>query len=520
MDRVFNEISLQKEFELRSKLSLITNSLKLYDKISLIFLLCRIPYGGLKVMDLIFKETNSFERNNIFFNWLIEQNIFKCDDWQEKFSEHLSIIQNYFAAEILGYSKDILEKKFLPKQNLYSHSVLPIRKVLYNLCEALTQKDFNFMVQTIEKTHNSVVPSSNSAGVKYLEYMLLLWSEEGVINLYEDKDITVSALLSFLNLNGPTNFAMDIATVAENVNNQLLRKRAYLNADISLPEVYSVIDENNLGFCIIINEKVFSNPILTTRFGTEKDVERLTEVFTVFGLNIRVYSDLTYEQLIEKLGYYAKSIEENHSVFILIILSHGSENLIYTSDSQAVDMNTIEMIFQAEICPNLIGKPKIFIVQSCQGEKWQKILKKLEDSDICCDSSIPSTSAQEVVTGPQRGDSMIAWSTVQGFASFRDKFNGSWYIQELCKELWRFGDISDLVEIFTRVNNNLRSKVHNGQFMVPSMLLSLRAKVKLPYLKENKIKGKKLMFERLVFEKYFREFIKSNSQLHTGKFFH
>ncbi|EEB19430.1 caspase-8, putative [Pediculus humanus corporis] len=514
MDNPFLKEGWEKDYELRSTLSEITNRLKLWDQISLIFLMCKSPEYALITMKLLFKETSHSSRNNLFFNWLMEQNIFQNDSWKILFSEFLTIIQHYQSIKLLGYDKNEMKKKFLPKNNLKADSVSNIRKLLYNICEDLDKEDTRRLIEAMDlKNEIDYHNDDDEKGFKYLEYKFLLWSKYRVINLNPDENINLDALIKVLKSINFSNYVPGIEIIVEQSNINLIRNSIVIKSDFQHSECYPIIKKNNLGYCVIINEKVFTDSKFDTRWGTEKDVERLVEVFSNYGFDIRIHYDLTFDELITTLEFYTRAIDKNHSAFILIILSHGSENVIYTSDSQAVDMNTIEMVFQAEICPNLIGKPKIFIVQSCQGEKWQKMCMENENGNILRDGIIASKQKEEIFMGPQRGDSLIAWSTVQGFASFRDKYNGSWYIQEFCNELWRFGDVADLVEIFTRVNNNLRRKVYENQFMVPSMLLSLRAKVKFPHVEKNKQNAKRKILERIIFENVFEEFLLKNGDL-------
>ncbi|KAK6641006.1 hypothetical protein RUM44_012705 [Polyplax serrata] len=509
------EVRWKERYELQLKLSEISSYLLLFDKVSIIFLLCKSSEMGLDMISSMLKEDNVKERNNLFFRLLLEEKLFTIDSWQEKLLEVLAITQNYKSTTYLGYNKDQIKEKYQPKNDFKVFTVSAVRKVLYNLCESLTADETKKLVSMMNNEGCVSIEECDKDCLQYLEYNLLFWSKKGIINLDESRNINLEALISSLTSLKYNSFVESLELVVEKMNCHLLRQKfnEELQSKVQEFEYYPIFAESNVGYCIIINEKVFTNPMLTTRWGTGHDVVRLKEVFTALGFDVRVHSDLTFDGLIEKLEFYGRSIHPEHSAFVLIILSHGSENIIYTSDSQAVDISTIEMAFQAEICPILIGKPKIFIVQACQGDRWQKLfVKSKEQDDTFCDSTTASMDKQQfLTTGPQRGDSMIAWSTVQGFASFRDRHNGSWYIQELCNELWKFGDVMDLTEILTRVNNNLRNKIYNDQFMVPSVLMSFRAKLKFPYLRENEEKGRRSLLERLIFEKLFREFLEENA---------
>lgn len=57
----------------------------------------------------------------------------------------------------------------------------------------------------------------------------------------------------------------------------------------------------------------------------------------------------------------------NYGCLVICLLSHGTENAIACADGQLVNINELQYKFLYESCPSLYGKPKIFIVQACQG---------------------------------------------------------------------------------------------------------------------------------------------------------
>ena len=57
--------------------------------------------------------------------------------------------------------------------------------------------------------------------------------------------------------------------------------------------------------------------------------------------------------------------------FVLCIMSHGAAGVIYGKDNGKVDIDhDIIKQFDGKNCPYLAGKPKIFILQACQGGKF------------------------------------------------------------------------------------------------------------------------------------------------------
>ena len=56
--------------------------------------------------------------------------------------------------------------------------------------------------------------------------------------------------------------------------------------------------------------------------------------------------------------------------FILAIFSHGAKGRIFGIDGRDVKIEAIKEAFDGKHCKSLAGKPKLFIIQACQGSEY------------------------------------------------------------------------------------------------------------------------------------------------------
>jgi caspase 6 len=54
--------------------------------------------------------------------------------------------------------------------------------------------------------------------------------------------------------------------------------------------------------------------------------------------------------------------------FLCVFLSHGEGSHIYTYDTK-IEIQTLTGLFTGDKCQSLVGKPKIFTTQACQGDQ-------------------------------------------------------------------------------------------------------------------------------------------------------
>lgn len=168
------------------------------------------------------------------------------------------------------------------------------------------------------------------------------------------------------------------------------------------------------------------------------------------------------------------------------ILSHDLMSYVHSRDTK-YPLQMIWSYFTDENCPTLKNKPRIFLIQACQGSKTDPGMRLVSKRSMTTESdcievgldSVPlEKRRQQPMTMAQRGmsidetdgvpyepikvkpilpqkDFLIAYASLPGFYSFRNTLNGAWFIQTLCKEFDEREDHYDLMKILTLVNQTV-----------------------------------------------------------------
>lgn len=127
------------------------------------------------------------------------------------------------------------------------------------------------------------------------------------------------------------------------------------------------------GICIIINNKIFSN--MNEREGTDSDAVALQQLFTYFGFYTSRYNNLTSSQMRRLFKDVAAKDHTNFDCLLVAVLTHGTKGKLYGTDGKLVPVEEITELFSGNKCPSLTGKPKIFLLQACRGERKDKGVK-------------------------------------------------------------------------------------------------------------------------------------------------
>lgn len=219
------------------------------------------------------------------------------------------------------------------------------------------------------------------------------------------------------------------------------------------------------GYCVIFNNFDFSKArknvpklhSIKDRDGTDLDEEALRNTFSELHFEVVPCKDVTAKQICEILKKYQCMDHSDKDCFICCILSHGDKGIIYGCDGQEAPIYELTSYFTGLKCPSLAGKPKIFFIQACQGDNFQKGIVVETDSEEK-DAYLEMDSYQRRNI-PDEADFLLGMATVNNCVSYRETGRGTWYIQSLCQSLReRCPRGDDILTILTEVNFEVSSK--------------------------------------------------------------
>ncbi|KAB1279310.1 Caspase-8 [Camelus dromedarius] len=261
----------------------------------------------------------------------------------------------------------------------------------------------------------------------------------------------------------------------------------------SEPETWSEVyrmESKPRGYCLIFNNYDFSVArkdvpklhSIKNRNGTDLDAEALSKTFSDLHFKVVEFKDSTAKDIFENLQQYQGLDHTDKDCFICCILSHGDKGIVYGSDGQEASIYELTSYFTGSKCPSLLGKPKIFFIQACQGDKYQKGIAIETDSEQK-EAYLEMDSSLQKRYIPDEADFLLGMATVNNCVSYRSTVEGTWYIQSLCQSLReRCPRGEDILTILTKVNfevSNKDDKKNMGKQM-PQPTFTLRKKLFFP----------------------------------------
>jgi hypothetical protein len=239
------------------------------------------------------------------------------------------------------------------------------------------------------------------------------------------------------------------------------------------------------GFALVIVNEEFKPPT-ERRKGAHVDREKIVNFcnlanFTVndiSGLNLSSAEkrqlkftaegrletqDLTAAEMSDIFRIISKADFRPYDAFICFISSHGNVGGICGRDNNFVSLN--EILRPVKICATLVGKPKLFFTQCCRGTN--------KDTGIV--GVVPDQSY--TITVPSEADILVSCSSVDGYESYRDEAEGSWFISTLTKALIDNADNMNLMDILTIVHEMVAKFEIDGWKQMPCVISTLRMAV-------------------------------------------
>jgi len=291
------------------------------------------------------------------------------------------------------------------------------------------------------------------------------------------------------------------------------------------------------GLALIVANEKYQNGVQDERIGSDIDRKNLTALFENLGFGVEQKLNLSKRQLLQTLAEFAE--DERHAtadMMVLIVLSHGWEGVIFTSDGLKVELERVFEQFNNQGCPKLKGKPKFFIMQACRGST-----KDFGTFDPAPDVSSPGTTPT-TTTGPEippprrrrtRGDALahspstsagaggdalpyqlsprgdrrvghldlssarptwedmvIAYSTLPGFISNRDHETGTWFVQSLVEVFMNHAADYELVDLLRMTSQRL-SQFENESREKQTCNIEMRGLYKRLYFNPQKFAKKR-----------------------------
>ncbi|XP_070158551.1 caspase-1 [Polyergus mexicanus] len=207
------------------------------------------------------------------------------------------------------------------------------------------------------------------------------------------------------------------------------------------------MNHSKRGIALIFNQEFFTTAHLKRRFGTNVDCDNLINTLKNLGFEVNDVHNSTHGDIVKQLERVADMDHSDHDCLIIAVLSHGELGRIFAYDT-SYKADCLWQHFTADRCPTLAGKPKLFFIQACQGDRLDPgvTLKERTETD-----GLPSATYRI----PSQADFMIAYSTIPGYFSWRNTSRGSWFIQALCSELRENGTRYDLLTLLTFVSQRV-----------------------------------------------------------------
>jgi len=201
------------------------------------------------------------------------------------------------------------------------------------------------------------------------------------------------------------------------------------------------------------------------------------------SFDVILFKDLTAKEIRYQLEYFASRDHTDEDCFACCILTHGEHGQLWGTDAR-FPVDLMFNHFLGDACPTLAGKPKMFFIQACQGDKL--------DHGMTVYSSDSVDSSAGFYSIPTHADFLIAYSTLPGFYSWRNTQDGSWFMQAVIRVLSEYHLDLDLLTMLTIVNHqvayykqsNATTPEFNGKKQVPCITSMLTRRV---FLRPKKI---------------------------------
>ncbi len=219
-------------------------------------------------------------------------------------------------------------------------------------------------------------------------------------------------------------------------NNEANRYDEYnMHYDIGRPPGYAVLLGNDREY-----------PADPDLLPVMKDLGLMNDVLHSCGWKVSPiagHPDMTLKQFDAMFNPILFSDFDQYSCFMFYYTGHGNSKGLLLSDGCCKPY--VDIVRRVSLIDSLVGKPKIFIFDSCRSEK-----EKSHHWNFF--KGITKAHAENVSVNYPPSDTLICYSANEGMKGFSHDDNGSFYTMNLATKLRQFWNTLTFTEIVTLVH--------------------------------------------------------------------
>ncbi|XP_076097346.1 caspase-3-like [Mytilus galloprovincialis] len=216
------------------------------------------------------------------------------------------------------------------------------------------------------------------------------------------------------------------------------------------------------GIAVVINNITFNPKLkLGDREGSDVDASSLFQRFMELGFDTDMLNDVTKDDMDTKFNEIREDKEslKNADCLIVVLLTHGNEDSVYMTD-MSIKIKYVMDFFNATNCPELILKPKVFILQACRGLDLGggvevKVIRDPNQADAAPIFTEYDHNFGDTIRIPNEADFLAVYSSSSGYGSFRNSQTGSPFVRHLSDEFLKMKQGEDFYKVLTRVNKKV-----------------------------------------------------------------
>ena len=153
------------------------------------------------------------------------------------------------------------------------------------------------------------------------------------------------------------------------------------------------------------------------RQGSEQDCLALDATLAGLGFEVTVYRDSRKQEVVRLMEEVGREDHSTADCLLVAVMSHGEEGYLWDCLSHKYSPSCLWAPLRADLCPSLAGKPKVFLLQACQGGEVQGTV------------AMGGPGAGQSYRLPVHADFLVVSSTLPGHVSYRSPAQGGYFIQ-------------------------------------------------------------------------------------------